>query len=186
MRRYLISALMIPLLFLAGCGEREVEPEAVFSTFREEMNAAGSVEAAVSLTADYGGTVEEYALSVVSDGMETAVTVTAPEIIAGVTATAAAGETSLSFDGVILGAGPVDPEGTTPLSAVPAILRAMAEGYAELYWRDGSYAAARIYAGESSSCTIWLEPEERTPIAAEISADGRTVISCRFTDWEME
>lgn len=185
MRKMLISALMIPLLLLAGCGEREPDPEAVFTDFRERLNAAESAGAALTLTADYGGTAEEYGLRAEYDADGTTVTVTAPDILAGVTATAAAGETSLSYDGVILGAGPVDDEGTTPVSAVPAIFRAMAEGYAELYWRDGSCAAARLYAGESSSCTIWLEPDTLTPIAAEIAADGRTVIACRFTEWEI-
>lgn len=186
MRKGLVSVLMIPLLLLVGCGEREAEPEDAFASFREEMQAAGRIGTTADLTADFGGTVSEYTLSVESDGEETTVTVTAPELIAGVTATVRAGETSLAYDGVMLGAGPLDDEGTTPVSALPVILRAMAEGYAELYWNDGSYAAARFYVGETTACTVWLAPETRTPVAAEIASDGRTVITCRFTDWHME
>lgn len=186
MRKVLASALMIPLLLLVGCGEREAEPEDAFASFREALNAAENMTASVRLTADFGGTASDYVLDISFDGDVTRVTVTEPELIAGVTATVQAGQTSLSYEGVMLGAGAVDDEGTTPLSSIPVILDAMRGGYAELYWRDGSYCAARFYAGETSACTVWIEPDTLTPVAAEIASDGATVISCRFTDWSTE
>ena len=186
MRKRLVSVLMIPLLLLVGCGARRAEPEDVFASFREEMNAAGGIAAKAGLTADFGGTAAEYTLDLIADAEVVTVTVTEPEILSGITASVRADGSDVSFDGVMLGVGPVDPEGTTPVSALPAILRAMREGYAELYWMDGSLAAARFYAGETSACTVWLDPEELTPVAAEIASEGRTVITCRFSDWKME
>ena len=186
MRKRLVSVLMIPLLLLIGCGMRKERPEDVFVSFREELTAARSVSADIQLTADYGGTVSTYSMEIVSDAEGTTVTITEPELIAGITATVRDDGTDISYDGAMLGVGPVDPEGTTPVSALPTILRAMREGYSELYWNDGSFAAARFYAGEKSSCTVWLDEETRTPVAAEIACDGKTVINCRFTDWLME
>ena len=186
MRKTLISVLMIPLLLLGGCGDRRNEPEVVFTSFRESLNTAETISAELRLAADFGGTAASYALSVEDDGRQTAVTVREPELIAGVAAIVRESETSLSFDGVMLDAGAVDPEGTTPLSAVCVILRAMKDGYTELFWRDGDYYAARIYTGEGSACTVWLEPQEVTPVAAEIATGGKTVVTCRFTDWHLE
>ena len=180
-----MAVLMIPLLLLVGCGEREKKPEDVFASFREQLTAAESVSAQARLTADAGGTAEEYALAVSCTGGDVTVTVTEPELIAGITATLREGQTDISYDGVMLGVGAVDPEGTTPVSAAPAILRAMREGFAELYWQDGSLAAARFYTGESAACTVWIDPEGLVPVAAEIVSDGRTAITCRFTDWTM-
>ena len=65
----------------------------------------------------------------------------------------------MEYDGVMLGAGPLDGEGLTPVSAVPAILNAMAGGYMELIWREEDMIAARLYAGEESRCTVWLDGE---------------------------
>ena len=79
----------------------------------------------------------------------------------------------------------LDEDGDTPVSAVPVMLEAMAGGHVELLWWDGDHIAARIYTGESSRCTVWLDAGSLTPVHAEIAADGRTVISCELTDWTM-
>lgn len=186
MRKRMISALMIPLLLLIGCGERAAAPEDAFASFREQLNAAGSVSAEAELTVSRGGTVSAYTLAVEADAAGTKITVTEPGLIAGVTAFVGPEGTDVSYDGVMLGAGPVDEEGTSPVSALPVILRSARSGYAELYWRDGSYLAARYYVGETTACTIWLEPQSMAPVSAEIAQDGKTVISCRFTKWSMQ
>ena len=187
MRKRLVSVRMIPLLLLVGCGVRKDKPEDVFTSFREELAAAASVSATVQLTADFGGTVSDYTLEVASDGERTTVSITEPALIAGITASVRDDGTEIAYDGVMLGVGDVDPEGTTPVSALPAILRAMRAGYAELYWIDGTFAAARYSTGQGgSACTVWLDPDARSPVAAEIASEGKTVINCRFTDWRME
>lgn len=179
----LAAVLMIPLLLLPGCGEREARLENGFSAFRESLLAARRVTARAELTADYGGAVEEYVLDVDWDGQETALTVSMPEQIAGVRARAKWGETTLEYGDVILGAGALDEDGLTPVSAVPAVLEAMAGGYVELLWWDGDYIAARLYVTDASRCTVWLEETTLTPVSAEIAAEGRRVITCSFTDW---
>lgn len=185
MRRRFVSVLMIPLLLLAGCGAREAGAEKRFEAFREAAVRAQSITATAALTADYGGTAQEYVLALESDGTEVAVEVVEPELIAGVRATARWGETTLSYDGVMLAAGPLDEEGITPVSALPAVLRAMTSGYEELVWREGDLIAARLYVGEDSVCTVWIGESDLTPTAAEIASGGRTVVACRFTDWTM-
>ncbi len=185
MRKGLTSVLMIPLLLLAGCGEREARMEHSFTTFRDALIDTAGVTAHASLTADAGDTVADYELEVAYDGQETVVTITEPALIAGVTARGKWGESTLSYDGVILGAGALDEDGLTPVSAIPRMLEAMAGGYKELLWWDGELVAARLYVSETSRCTVWLDPETCVPQYAEISSDGKRVISCTFTDWEL-
>ena len=186
MRKGILSVLMIPLLLLGGCGEREARMEKGFETFRSSLMTAGRLETHVSLTADYGGTTAEYELAVSYDGRETVTEILTPELLAGVKARSRWGEALVEFDGVLLGAGALDSEGLTPVSAVPAILAAMAGGYRELLWGEEGLIAARLYVGEESRCTVWLDDETLIPAAAEIDAGGRRVITCLFTDWTLE
>ncbi len=181
--RKILSVLMIPLLFLAGCGGRQAAMERRFEQFRADVLAAPEITVRASLTADYGEHVEEYVLDAAYDGAETAVTVVEPLLIAGVTARSRYGETEIEYGNVLLGTVELDAEGLTPVAALPVIFEAMAGGYTELVWRDGEYLAARLFAGDDARCTVWLDAEALTPLAAEIDADGRRVISCAFTDW---
>ncbi len=184
MRKRFLSVLMIPLLLLAGCGEREAKLERRFGAFREAVLGAASVTFRGSLTADFGGTAETYVLDVSYDGRETAVTVVEPRLLAGVTARARWGETTVEYGGVMLGMGELDADGLTPASALPVVLQAMAGGGTELIWQEDGLLAARLYAGESSRCTVWLD-ENDVPVMAEIASDGRAVITCAIQDWKL-
>ena len=186
MRKAIVSVLMIPLLLLGGCGEREAALEKGFSAFRGALAGADALSAVVRLTADYGGTEADYVLELNCDGDETAVTVVEPALIAGVKASVKWGQTSVTYEGVMLGVSPLDEEGVTPVSALPVMLHAMAEGYTELLWWEGGYIAARLYAGETSACTVWIDGDTLTPVAAEISSAGVTVVTCRFSDWQLD
>ena len=179
------AALMIPLLLLAGCGEREAALDKDFDAFRESVAGASRITVHVTLTADYGETAESYVLDASYDGKQTTVGIVEPALIAGVKSTARWGETTIEYGGVLLGTGTLDEEGLSPAAAMPAVFAAMAGGYVELLWRDGDLIAARIYAGEDSRCTVWLTAEELTPVHAEIASGGRTVISCELTDWSI-
>ena len=179
------AVLMIPLLLLAGCGEREARLEKSFGAFRESVAAAELITVRGTLTADFGGTEERYVIDASYDGKQTTVEIVEPALIAGVKATARWGETSIEYGGVLLGTGALDEEGLSPAAAMPAIFAAMAGGYVELLWWDGDLIAARIYAGEDSRCTVWLAAEELTPVCAELAAGGRTVISCALSGWSI-
>jgi hypothetical protein len=185
MKKRLALLLMIPLLLLPGCGEREETMQDSFDAFREAVTLAQHISTQAALTADYGDTVQSYTLAVDYDGQETVMEVIEPALLAGVKARAQWGQSSIEYDNVLLAAGELDEEGLTPVSAVPAMLQAMASGYVELLWWEEPYIAVRLYVGEASACTLWLEPETLTPVHGEIVADGRRVLSCEFTDWEI-
>ncbi len=184
MRKTVVSALMMILLLLPGCGEREARLQEGFGTLRQTVTDAGSIRFQAALTADYGEVVEDYTLAASYDGQETVVEVLAPELIAGVKARALRGETSVEYDGAILGAGPLDGEGLTAMSAIPVMLDALASSYVELLWWDGDYIAARLYVGETSVVTVWLDQNSFAPTAMEVASEGRTVIKSIITGWE--
>ena len=183
MRKFLISVLMIALLLLPGCGEREKKLETGFEAFREAVTLAESITAAAELTVSSGQTAADYAIALSYDGRRVDMTLLEPELLAGVTASVEKGETELSYGSVRLGAGPIDADGLTPVSALPAILEAMESGYVELLWWEGDYMAARLHIGDTSVLTLWLEGDTLTPVTAEIASGGLTVMTCKFTAW---
>lgn len=186
MRKFLISVLMMTLLFLPGCGEREARLERGFDEFRRSLTETESVTASVRLTAMTGGTVSEYLLSLAYDGSTVAVTIAEPELLAGVTAVAERGRTEIVYESVRLGAGALDETGLTPMSALPAVIDAIQSGYLELLWWEEPYICARLHVSDSSVLTLWLEEDTLVPYVAEIASDGRVVVRAVFEDWILE
>ena len=185
MRKYIISVPMICLLLLNACGARQGKNEAVFEDFRRGLLDAAEVKTQAALDVTAGSTDAGYVLDVTWDGSETVMEIRKPALIAGVRAIARWGEGTVAYEGVMLGAGPIDGAGHTPVSAVPAILDAMAGGYTELLWREGDYLAARLYVEGNVRCTVWLEPESLIPAAAELSEDGTVLMTCTFSGWQV-
>lgn len=185
MRKAIVSALMIALLLLPGCGEREKELEESFEALRGAVTRAESISFQTEMTAERGDTEEQYTLAVAYDGRQTQVEILAPELIAGIRASAGQGQTELRYDGAVLGVGPLDQEGTTPMSAMPVMLDAIASAYVELLWWEEDTLAARLFVGQSGVLTLWVDSQTLTPLAAEIAQEGRTLITCHITDWQI-
>ena len=129
-----LFALMILLLPLNGCfgaeGQKALD-EAL--TIRGEYLSMSPFSSQVQLRADYGQRVYNYTLDLSVAGEEIVLTVTEPELIAGVTARTKAEETVLEYDGLCLETGSLDKSGLTPISALPAMLRAVREEYLTSY-----------------------------------------------------
>lgn len=186
MRKVFVSVLMMTLLLLPGCGEREARLERGFEQFRRSVAETESLTASVRLTAMTGGTVSEYLLRLSYDGSGAAVTIAEPELLAGITAVAERGQTEIEYESVRLGAGELEETGLTPVSALPAVIDAIQSGYRELLWWEEPYLCARLHVSDSSVLTLWLEADTLVPYVAEIASDGRVVIRAVFEDWTME
>ena len=119
-------------------------------------------------------------------------TITAPDDVAGITASVEKGQTFLSYDGIRLETGPLNPEGLSPLDAIPALLSAMRTGYIaetgsesmdgqevlRITCRDSSRGP-----GEGTETVLWFDKARRTLLFSEIRSDGATVVRCRFSDF---
>ena len=163
MRRTILPALMIVML-LAGCaGGRDAE---AVRRFQETLNAAEEIGFSVKITAL--GTEEAIAFTAdVRDRQgETAVTVTAPDTIAGITYRSASGETRLEYDGLILALGPWEAETIPPAEGPALFLSSLREGELLRFGRDGENRFA-VWKLEGTEVTVWLSPED-APFRAEL------------------
>lgn len=179
MRKIWISALMMTLALLTGCAGRANRLEQDFSVFREQLRSAEALECAVSLCWNSGESLSEYGLELSAGDDSCRVTVTEPELIAGISAVIGEEGAALEYESVMLGVGEL--AGLTPVSALPELLRSMAYGYAELFWREDDYLAVRLWMDEEAVAELWLL--DGRPVCAEIAADGVTLATCSFENW---
>lgn len=196
MRKALSCVLMITLL-LSGCraGSGGNTPEEEALALRETYQALAVWSASADLSVCYTETVYDFSLDAQwrRDG-ETVLTVTAPELVAGITARVAQGETVLEYDGAGLSLGLLDDSGLTPVSAVTACMEQIQRGWmAKCAWAGENDAHLQISfqdpEREDTAGTQFLLTFDRAGYAllsAEVSAQGRTVLSAQFSDFTME
>ena len=143
----------------------------------------------------YTDTVYDFSLDAQwrRDG-ETVLTVTAPELVAGITARIAQGETVLEYDGAGLSLGLLDGSGLTPVSAVTACMEQIQQGWmAKCAWAGENDAHLQISfqdpEREDNAGTQFLLTFDRAGYAllsAEVSAQGQKVLSAQFSNFTME
>ena len=192
MRKRLICVLMMTL-FLTGCGGGGgKEAEELVLSIRGEYLAMESCAIQASVTADYGQRVYEYEMAVSVNGTETVLTLSAPETVAGLTARLAGEESQLEFDGLSVETGPLDGDGLTPVSAVPALLEAARSGYITACGLEGEGTVLRVDCGDPTGSpgagteyALWFDASAHTLIKGEISVDGFRVILCEFSQFTM-
>jgi len=195
-RKALSCVLMITLL-LSGCraGSGGNTPEEEALALRETYQALAGWSASADLSVCYTETVYDFSLDAQwrRDG-ETVLTVTAPELVAGITARVAQGETVLEYDGAGLSLGLLDDSGLTPVSAVTTCMEQIQRGWmAKCAWAGENDAHLQISfqdpEREDNAGTQFLLTFDRAGYAllsAEVSAQGRTVLSAQFSDFTME
>ena len=127
MRRQTLCIPLIPLvlfLCLSGC-QGSVQENNLALALRADFLAMDGCSGTMDITADYGERVYAYTVSF-SSTQETDMTmvITAPQEVAGITATIAEGQTYLTFDGVQLETGPLNEakeENTQRTTVVPSL-----------------------------------------------------------------
>ena len=195
MRKLLLCVPMISLLLAACGGAQGSEAEQLALLVRGEYLAMTSCSMEASITADYGQRVYQYELTARGEGEEMALTLTAPETVAGITARVD-GETGLlEYDGVSVETGPLDEEGLTPMSALPALLEAARSGYilsCSLEEREEG-ELLRIDCGQSegqpgtgTEVSLWFDPATYALVRGEIAVDGFRVILCQCSNFTFE
>ena len=113
--------MILLLALLCACGGGNADNELVLS-LREDVQNIDAWSGEMELTADYGQRVYDYSVSFTGSQEEgTTLTITAPEEAAGITAVAKEGQTWLDYDGVRLETGPLDPQGLSPMDALPDV-----------------------------------------------------------------
>lgn len=176
----------------AGGGET---PEEAALNLRDAYLAAAGWSGEADITAAVGDKVFDFTLSVQwrREG-ETVLTITAPELLAGITARIAKGETVLEYDGAGLSLGLLDGKGLTAVSAVPWLMEQIDKGYmAKCAWAgegDGQLAVTfrdpEAKPGEGTEYLLAFDRESQALLSAEVSVDGTSVLTAAFRNFTME
>jgi len=189
-RKSLLCVLMTALL-LTGCGQAGVsEAEQLALAIRGEYLAVDGCTARAAVTADYGQRVYRYELAAAVNGEETVLTLSAPETVAGLTARLTGEENLLEYDGVAVETGPLDDNGLTPVSSVPALLEAVRSGYITACALEEEGTLLRVDCGDpagspgtGTETALWFDTSTHALVRGEISVDGFRVILCEFSDF---
>ena len=178
-------------LLLAGCGRTEVgKGEELALAIRGEYLAMDRCATQASITADYGQRVYQYEMAVTVTESETTLSLTAPETVAGLTARLEGEEGLLEFDGVSVETGPMDENGLTPASAVPALLEAARSGYITACALEEEDTLLRVDCGDpagspgsGTETVLWFDASTHALVRGEVSVDGFRVVLCEVTQF---
>ena len=196
--RKIVSCVLMMTLLLSGCGagSGEESPENLAALIRGEYLNLTGWTASMDVTVDYGERVFDFSLdaSWQKEG-DTVLTITAPEIVAGITARIVDGEGYLEYDGASLSTGPLTGEGLTPLEAVPFLMEQATKGYMARCTFEGE-AENRVLKvlcrdpegteGVGTECTLYFDPTTHDLLGMEVSYDGFTVLTAEMTNFTRE
>lgn len=196
MRKALSCVLMMTLL-LSGCqaGRGGETPEDAALALREEYQALAGWSATVDISVCYTDTVYDFTLDARwSREGETVLTVTAPELLAGITARIAKGETVLEYDGAGVSLGLLDGDGRTAVSAVTGIMEQIDKGYmAKCAWAGEEEQLLQITYREperepntGTEYVLTFDRESCTLRSAEVSVAGETVLTAAVSNFTIE
>ena len=193
MRKLLLCVPMMILLLLPACKGGPAgasEAETLSLALRGEYLEMTSCAATAAITADYGQRVYQYELAVSVSGEETLLTLSAPETVAGITARLTGKDSLLEYDGMSVETGPLDGDGLTPVSAIPALLEAAKSGYVAACALEEDGALLRLDCGDPEGrpgtgveTSLWFDASTHALVRGEISVDGFRAILCEFSDF---
>ena len=194
--RKLLFCVPMMILLLAACGGGSAggsEEETLALAIRGEYLEMTSCAATAEITADYGQRVYQYTMSVEASEEETDLVITAPETVAGITARLKDKDSLLEYDGIAVETGPMNQQGLTPVSAVPALLEETRSGYMRACALEEDGTLLRMDCGDPEGepgkgveTTLWFDAETHALARGEIRVDGFRAILCEFTQFTKE
>ena len=193
--RKLLSCVLMMTLLLAACAPAGGEtPETAALALRDTYKDLAGWSSTVDITAEVGDKVFDFTLDAnwQKDG-ETVLVITAPELLAGITARIVDGETVLEYDGAGLSLGLLDGKGMTAVSAVPWVMEQIGSGYmAKCVWAGENQELLQITfrdpeaeAGKGTQYCITFDRETLALNGAEVSVDGASVLTAAFHNFTM-
>ena len=188
-RRSLLLLTATSALLLTGCtgggSSTKGKLEAAQSVYRTMSGCTAQAE----ITADYGQRVYGYTVDLTVQGGNGVMTVKEPENLAGTVLTWSDGETQLAFDGAELDTGALSDSGLSPADAMPTILTACQGGEIVDCCME-EQAGAQVLHGtldldgdQGGQIQCWFQPDSYGLLRAELSQDGVTVVTMKFSDF---
>lgn len=183
-----LMTLLLPLCACSGAGGEETLQKAI--DFRADVLNAPSCAYTAEVNADYGDVVYEFTMdcSLNADGT-TAVTVTAPDTIAGITAEISGGDGTVTFADMALDFGTMAEGNITPVAAPAVIGECWRSAYiASAGEEDGNYRVRYEYDYEDEQLLVdtWFSPEKNIPIYSEICYNEACVLKITISDFQIQ
>jgi len=182
-----IVAVFLTVVLLSGCtGKRDELDRAM--KLRASLLGCLGCSFDVTITADYGDALHEFAMSCQTGGRgDVEFTVTRPETIAGITGKISSGEGKLTFDGAALQFPLLADDQVTPISGPWILMKTLLGGYLTAANEEDDLLHLTIsdsYEEDALQMEIWLNAEDQ-PISAEILYDGRRIITMTVENFQL-
>jgi len=176
--------ILFLLLILSGCGRQTPDPGL---SLRSRILEGCCFDA--EITADYGDSLSVFSVACEADSRgQTTFTVTAPESIAGISGTLAAGTGKLLFEDKAL-AFPLLADGLlTPAAAPWIFVRTLRSGNLIAAGQEGAETRLSIddsFREDALRLDIWLD-QAGDPVRADICYAGQRYLSMNITNFRTE
>lgn len=187
MRKLRLFALTISLAALLGCGSG-VASRQIFEDWREEFSAQTEHSVRASVVYLGGQEHSEFTLLYTESGVDAAVEVVEPELIAGVKASVGERASKLEYEGIILDAGGDAAGMLSPMTALPKAAEALREGHVEGVWLEESEDGHSLFVTELQMpdgliMTLWQENGTMTPVFAAFRMGESVELKISFLDF---
>ena len=182
-----ITAVILAMLLLTGCTGKRNELDRAMKLRANLLGCLGC-SFDVTVTADYGDEIHQFAMSCVSGGRgDLQFTVTQPESIAGITGSISSGEGKLTFDGTALQFPQLADDQVTPISGPWILMKTLLGGYLTAANEEEELLHLTIndsYEEDALQLDIWLDGDD-VPVRAEILYDGRRILSLSVKNFKI-
>ena len=181
---FLVGAL---LAVLAGCAGSEDGAVQEALDFRTTLLASDSCSFTADVTADYGERVANFTLECAyrPETNDADLTVTAPETIAGISATVDGEAANVTFEEVSLELGTLAGGQVAPLQVPQLLGDAWTYGYVESQSEEGDGYLVTYRSGyDSEELLVFTRfDSSMSPVQAEIYCDGVCVLTAALSDY---
>lgn len=189
-----VPMILFACLLLSGCGTQEAGAEELALQMRTAYLSATAITADLTITADYGDTVYDYALYLEAGQLGGSLTVVEPEELSGIQVQWTEEGSTLIYDGASLDMGELSPDGLSPTDGIPLILEAlcsgeMTAGYQEQL--DGEEVLVVELENPNqtedgaSTLRVWADEEDFSLLRAEVAWEGTTVLAVEVENFAM-
>ena len=178
-----ILAAFAALLLLCGCGKGNSEMDQALA-FRTRLLSAGGCTFSCDVTADVGDAVYEFSMDCKYADGEGSFTVTAPESIAGISATVDNDGATLHFDDIELTLGEMAEGRIAPLGVPWLLGSAWQSDYISAAGKENGLCRVTILKGyDDDEITVETYLSDGVPVRAEASVGGKRVLTMEISDF---